>query len=172
MEVNDKMEMFNPWKVDNLDQFLNYCCPECDTKQKSKADFIVHAIDAHPNSREYLPLFDFETDKDHGNVSYVDTFEPLKSEFSSSNSVSVKLEPFSMSPFLKMECDEEDCGRFFVTQESMIEHKRQFHQKKSSRKIKKPKKSKLDYVEDIEPVEYLETNVEYETSELNDFGPT
>ena len=64
MEVDDKMEMFNPWKVDNLDQFLNYCCPECDSKQKSKADFIIHAIDAHPNSREFLPLFDFETDKD------------------------------------------------------------------------------------------------------------
>ena len=167
MEVGDKMEMFNPWKVDNLDQFLNYCCPECDSKQKSKADFIIHAIDAHPNSREFLPLFDFETDKD-------DTFEPLKSEFSSSNNVSVKLEPIS-----KMECDEENCGRFFVTEESMLEHKRNFHQKKSSRKVKKPKKSNLDYEDVIEPSEYLETNVEYETSELidfekenNDFEPT
>ena len=165
MEVNDKIEMFNPWKVDNLDQFLNYCCPECDTKQKTKADFIVHAIDAHPNSRQYLPLFDFETEKEEPNISNFDTFQ-----LSSSNSVSVKLEPFSLSPFLKMECDEEDCGRFFVTQESMTEHKRQFHEKKSSRKIKKPKKSKLDYVEDIEPVEYLETNVEYETTKLIDFG--
>ena len=159
MEVGDKMEIFNPWKVDNLDQFLNYCCPECDSKQKSKADFIIHAIDAHPNSREFLPLFDFETDKD-------DTFEPLKSEFSSSNNVSVKLEPIS-----KMECDEENCGRFFVTEESMLEHKRNFHhQKKSSRKVKIPKKSNLDYEDVIEPSEYLETNVEYETSELIDFN--
>ena len=65
MEVDGKIEMFNPWKVENIDQFLNYCCPECDTKQKTKSDFIVHAIDTHPNSREYLPLFDFEEDRDH-----------------------------------------------------------------------------------------------------------
>ena len=58
MEVDDKT--FNPWKVESIDEFLNYCCPECDTKQKTKADFIVHAIDAHPYSRQYLPLFDFE----------------------------------------------------------------------------------------------------------------
>ena len=59
MEVENKLELFNPWKVENIDQFLYYCCPECDTKQKTKSDFIIHAIDAHPGSREYLPLFYF-----------------------------------------------------------------------------------------------------------------
>ena len=63
MEVDSKLETFNPWKVENIDQFLNYCCPECDSKQKTKADFIIHAIDAHPNSREFLPLFDCEDGK-------------------------------------------------------------------------------------------------------------
>ena len=45
--------------------------------------------------------------------------------------------------------------------------------------MKKRKKSNLDYEDVIEPSEYLETNVEYETSELidfnrenNDFEPT
>ena len=37
----------NPWDVSNIDEFLYYCCPECDTKQKTKSDFITHAIDAH-----------------------------------------------------------------------------------------------------------------------------
>ena len=60
MEVDDKGEVINPWKVEDIDQFLNYCCPECDTKQKTKSDFIVHAIDSHPDSREYLLLFDYE----------------------------------------------------------------------------------------------------------------
>ena len=63
-QVHDKIEMINPWKVENIDHFLNYCCPECDMKQKTKSDFIIHALDAHPNSREFLPLFDFEDDKD------------------------------------------------------------------------------------------------------------
>ena len=136
MEVEDKLEAFNPWKVENIDQFLNYCCPECDTKQRTKSDFIVHAIDAHPDSREYLPLFDYEEEKDHHNdlldlqdgdelsdieikEKDVSSIVPLKTEFSASNSVTVKLEPLSMNSLLEMECDEEDCGRFFVTQEAI-----------------------------------------------------
>ena len=133
MEVEDKVEGLNPWKVESIDQFLNYCCPECDFKQKTKTAFIIHATEAHPNSCEYLPLFDFDEDK-----------EPLKTEFSASNAgASVKLEPLSLNGLLKMECDEDDCGRFFVTQESMIEHKRQFH-RKLTRRVKKPKKFELD----------------------------
>ena len=145
MEVDDKVEIFNPWKVEDIDQFLNYCCPECDSKERTKSAFIIHATEAHPKSCEYLPLFDFDEDKE--------TFEPLKTEFSASNGgASVKLEPLSLNGLLKMECDEEDCGRFFVTQESMIEHKRKFH-RKLTRRVKKPKKFELDYVEDIEPSE-------------------
>ena len=68
MEVNDKLEPFNPWKVEDIDQFLNYCCPECDSKQKTKSEFIVHAIDVHPNSRNYLPLFDFDEEKDQEQI--------------------------------------------------------------------------------------------------------
>ena len=82
MEVDDKLETFNPWKVENIDQFLNYCCPECDTKQKTKSDFIVHAIDTHPNSREYLPLFDFEEDRDHDDdpIDFEEPYHSIKEE--------------------------------------------------------------------------------------------
>ena len=158
-EVHDKIEMINPWKVENIDHFLNYCCPECDMKQKTKSDFIIHALDAHPNSREFLPLFDFEDDKD-------ETFEPLKHFSASNGGASVKLEPLSLNGLLKMECDEEDCGRFFVTQESMLEHKRQFH-RKLKRKVKKPMKLELDYVTDIEPTDHLDVKVEEDTNELH-----
>ena len=44
----------NPWSARNLDEFLYYCCPECDTKDQSKEVFIKHALDNHPNSREYV----------------------------------------------------------------------------------------------------------------------
>ena len=172
MEVEDKLEPFNPWKVEDIDQFLNYCCPECDTKQKTKSEFIVHAIDAHPKSRDYLPLYEFEEENDN-----IETFNPtadevfpdfeIKEDFVSSIepefSSTVKLEPLSIDSLLKMECDEEGCGRFFVTQESMLEHKRQFH-RKLTRKVKKPKKFDLDYVEDIEPSE-----IEYVSTLVSDF---
>ena len=169
MEVENKLELFNPWKVENIDQFLYYCCPECDIKQKTKSDFIIHAIDAHPGSREYLPLFDFEDDD--RNLSYLDTLEPLNIEFSLNNRVLVKLEPLSLDGLLKMECDEDDCGRFFVTQESLLNHKNQSHPKKPVKPTKKPKKLELDdddVVKDIESSEYLESNEEYSTIS-NDF---
>ena len=68
MEVNDKLESFNPWNVKDIDQFLNYCCPECDIKQKTKSEFIAHAIYVHPNSRYYLPLFDLEDEKEEQQI--------------------------------------------------------------------------------------------------------
>ena len=145
MEVDDKVEPFNPWKVETIDWFLNYCCPECDFKEKTKAAFIMHATEAHPNSREYLPLFDKEN------------LEPLKTEFDAGNvGPSVKLKPLSMNSLLKIECNEENCGRFFVTEEGMIEHKRQFHQK-----------LQIDYVTDIEPTDHLDVKVEEDTNPLN-----
>ena len=48
------MTSTSPWDVDNLDDFLHYCCPECDVKNKSKTDFLLHAQYEHPNSMAYL----------------------------------------------------------------------------------------------------------------------
>ena len=102
-------------------------------------------------------MFDFEDDD--RNLSYLDTLEPLNIEFSLNNRVLVKLEPLSLDGLLKMECDEDDCGRFFVTQESLLNHKNQSHPKKPVKPTKKPKKLELDdddIVKDIESSEYLE----------------
>jgi len=162
MDLEDKLEAYNPWKVENIDQFLNYCCPECDIKQKTKSDFIIHAIDAHPDSREYLPLFDYEDGKinifdpqDDDELPHIEikveetsSIEPLKTEVSSSNSVTVKLEPLSMNSLLEMKCDGEDCGRLFTTQKSMYDHKRRFH--KVMRRNSKKRMLDLDNVEGIE----------------------
>ena len=32
----------------NLDEFLFFCCPECDTKSPTRAMFVNHALIAHP----------------------------------------------------------------------------------------------------------------------------
>ena len=44
----------NPWLVNNLDDFLYYCCPECGLKDKSKEIFLQHALEAHPNAKKSL----------------------------------------------------------------------------------------------------------------------
>ena len=44
----------NPWKVNNLIQFLYYCCPECEFQDHSKENFIEHASNTHPKSIDCL----------------------------------------------------------------------------------------------------------------------
>jgi hypothetical protein len=51
MELSDdemiEDEKHNPWSVTNLDEFLYYCCPECDNRTQSKELFINHAYLNH-----------------------------------------------------------------------------------------------------------------------------
>ena len=62
--VKPKEEAFNPWNVSNLDDFLHYCCPECDVRHESRTLFINHAIDEHPKSRHFLSIFDLKQDNE------------------------------------------------------------------------------------------------------------
>ena len=47
--------MMNPWAVDNLKDFLYYCCPECEEKVKSLETFLQHALNQHDKAKEILP---------------------------------------------------------------------------------------------------------------------
>ena len=40
-------ETMNPWMVNNINDFLHYCCPECEEKCNSKETFVNHAKDKH-----------------------------------------------------------------------------------------------------------------------------
>ena len=40
--------------LENLDDFLYFCCPECDLKDQSKSNFLQHALDQHPKANEYV----------------------------------------------------------------------------------------------------------------------
>jgi hypothetical protein len=48
-------EASNPWMVDNVSVFLNYCCPECDFKANYLKLFSNHALENH---EEALVLFE------------------------------------------------------------------------------------------------------------------
>ena len=52
LEASDAI---NPWMVDNVSVFLNYCCPECDFKAKNLKLFSIHAMKNH---EEALVLFE------------------------------------------------------------------------------------------------------------------
>ena len=44
----------NPWLVSNVEEFLYFCCPECEEKEKSKELFLKHALHEHPNAKDFL----------------------------------------------------------------------------------------------------------------------
>lgn len=44
----------NPWSFDNLDEYLFYCCPQCDHRCKSKPLFIYHAFKTHPEAKDEI----------------------------------------------------------------------------------------------------------------------
>ena len=46
----------NPWFVSNLDEFLQYCCPECENKYSSKEPFVLHAFEKHAKAKDCLEL--------------------------------------------------------------------------------------------------------------------
>ena len=59
MIFNYRMESnnVNPWKVENLEEFLYYWCPECNDRHQSRELFLQHALQNHQNSRECLLKF-------------------------------------------------------------------------------------------------------------------
>ena len=45
---------YNPWSKGSLEEFLFYCCPECDVRDQSKETFLEHALIDHPHSQPFL----------------------------------------------------------------------------------------------------------------------
>ena len=72
--------MMNPWAVNNLKEFLYYCCPECEEKVKSLDIFLQHALNQHALAKEILPKiivkeeFDEQYNDDFDTVSH---FSPV-----------------------------------------------------------------------------------------------
>ena len=56
----------NNWSVTNVDDFLYYCCPECNTLHKNKDSFLKHAFIQHPKSQQYL--HNFEVNKEASGI--------------------------------------------------------------------------------------------------------
>ena len=44
----------SPWIVKSIEEFLYYCCPECNHQDQSKDNFINHVLSFHPNAKKYL----------------------------------------------------------------------------------------------------------------------
>ena len=60
MESTNKKN--NPWVVMNLEEFLFYCCPECNVKDKSRDEFVKHALNHHPDAKDQFSNLIFKLD--------------------------------------------------------------------------------------------------------------
>jgi len=50
----------NPWKVSKVEDFLYFCCPECNVKDKSRDFFIQHALEHHPKAKDIWENSEFK----------------------------------------------------------------------------------------------------------------
>ena len=48
----DQVQVTNPWHSNNLEDYLYYCCQECDVKTKDHVEFYSHAIQNHVRAKE------------------------------------------------------------------------------------------------------------------------
>ena len=54
-------ENYNPWSsVRKWEEFLYFCCPECNEKNQSKDIFIKHALRIHPLAKMCLESIESE----------------------------------------------------------------------------------------------------------------
>ena len=76
----------NPWSVQKWEEFLYFCCPECDEKSQSKDHFITHALSIHPMAKICLETIESEIDlKENKKDNFQNSSEKLdvKSEYQS-----------------------------------------------------------------------------------------
>ena len=85
----EEAEFSNPWQVTSKDDFLFYCCPECDMKSKDYEHLYEHAIKSHDLAKETLvrhsvpiTLLEEEVYKDDNTEvnEFVDTFNDEEEE--------------------------------------------------------------------------------------------
>ena len=52
--MSDPLEVRNPWAVPHLDEYLFYCCPECELRTKEYEAFYSHALNVHELAKQTL----------------------------------------------------------------------------------------------------------------------
>ena len=134
----------NPWDVGNLEEFLYFCCPECDLKDRSKTHFLQHALTEHPKSKECVQQFndfiikeepDAEDEIEENENCNSDIFEESyypREEFSEILKCEIKEEP-SENYDQDIWCG--SCGKIFSNPDSLKLHLEIVHKMKHPCKL-------------------------------------
>ena len=149
-------EPFNPWTVGNVDEFLFYCCPECDFKNGTRLEFITHAIANHPKSHSHITHEikqevednDQWIEEDLGSMDVEDYLEynvntkeegEDDDEYYNESSEKVGTESLKVNVDSKYRCEEHDMD--FSCRQMLYSHKERYHPDQIRRKGKRSDKS-------------------------------
>ena len=111
-------ELF-PWNVSAIEEFLYYCCPECDWKTKNHETFLQHAISSHKKAEKAL------------GGQTPNALDDIKEE-------SEESEPIEAMDYLAVEMKVEKnfecyaCETYFESEETLMEHVDEHHKKNSN----------------------------------------
>merc|ERR1712008_551968 len=89
----------NPWMVDNVSVFLNYCCPECDFKEKNLQFFSDHALENHEKAYALFDKVSIDI-KENENFDYKSDFKNIfkgdQLEISGDISETINQDPYEL----------------------------------------------------------------------------
>ena len=111
-------ELF-PWNVSTIEEFLYYCCPECDWKTKNHETFLKHAITSHKKAEKAL------------GEQNPNALDDIKEESEESESIeAMDYLAVEMKVPLNFECYA--CETYFESEETLMKHVDEHHKKCSS----------------------------------------
>ena len=103
-----EIQVSNPWNVENLDEFLYFCCPECDLRNSSKVQFLQHALEKHPKAIECVQHFnEFVINEELTNM----IKSEAKNTFINHNSYD-QVQDIIQNVDIKLESSNNDCFNF------------------------------------------------------------
>ena len=87
------VDNINPWLVTKWEEFLYFCCPECEEKNQSKDDFVNHALSVHPLAKVCLETIEvLQADKKENNHIEENFITKTENPYSLDENVTVKKE--------------------------------------------------------------------------------
>ena len=121
--------LINPWAVPTLEEFLFYCCPECDVKVKANDQFLDHALKVHKLAQSVWSGHKEDQMLTIENIKESEASDNLKQIYSDNHNLVIEIETLEEDPN-SISCAE--CEMKFVNN---VDYKSHYYLNHTKRKI-------------------------------------